>query len=122
MNSVSYFYNKTLSTVGVCAQSYYIFISVQIRLTDSKENQMKLMLLSIGGITGWKTPPHLSDAVGDEPNHEDPRAHLHPGDDHGGPHDACSAAGEKSQSSQPPTRRLINALNLSTSQTKSSRT
>ena len=35
---------------------------------------------------------HLSDAVGDEPNHENPRTHLHPGYNHRSPDNSCSTA------------------------------
>lgn len=38
---------------------------------------------------------HLSDAVGDEPNHENPWTHLNPGYDHRSPHNPCKGAKEK---------------------------
>lgn len=37
---------------------------------------------------GLQRGGHLSDAVGDEPNHEDPREDLSPRYDHGRPHDS----------------------------------
>lgn len=52
----------------------------------------KVILFLNEKITGAS---HLSDTVGDEPHHENPRTHLNPGDNDRRPHNSCSQSREE---------------------------